>query len=288
MKLMHYDIPHEAPLAWYGYQRVGCPQQVSASLMAEKAKARQLNCISEREFEVDLFLSALASINKKHVAMIECGAGWGEWCLALAGVIENAVIPVVPKTYGAIGIEGDRYFYNAMNDNFAKLGVGCMALYGSIGDRLGIGKFNTGFISHNCCGGNDSSGMFRNSRLLGRLLSMINTVAGKSQSVPLYTVDVLAQKCEMSRIDILHIDVQGSELDVLRGASSCLKRGKIGYILVGTHGEKLHNEVINLLSNTHSIVAYAKPGRINKIKDMPDVWIEKGQDGLILAEAKRL
>ena len=47
--------------------------------------------INSRKQEIDIFLSVLRTINKKEVSLLELGAGWGEWCLALAGVVNFGI-----------------------------------------------------------------------------------------------------------------------------------------------------------------------------------------------------
>lgn len=49
------------------------------------------------------------------------------------------------------------------------------------------------------------------------------------------TVDSLIQEHGINYLDILHMDVQGVELDALEGAIESIKKGKIRFVFVSTH-----------------------------------------------------
>ena len=252
MKLTHYELAHNPREAWYGYQRFGCPDAVKLALKRESQIAESKGCISEREFEVDLFLSILADIKKPHINLIEAGAGWGEWCMALAGVITKKIIPVSAGTYFAIGVEGDKRFYEEMQRNFKCNHLSARAIHGAVSNNGGFCRFNTGFISKTHCGGSMSfKGTFKGRAIGSTLLGLSNVIFGKSSLIQEYPVDWLATRYNMPCVDILHIDTQGSELLVLEGANNRLGRGLIDYILIGTHAPNLHSEVKAMLANSH-------------------------------------
>ena len=60
------------------------------------------------------------------------------------------------------------------------------------------------------------------------------------------TLDSLVAKIERP-VDLLQMDVQGSEVDVLRGGSRTLRSAQVKRFLIGTHGEKIHFECIEQL-----------------------------------------
>lgn len=287
MKLTHFELTQTPGEAWWGSRRFGCPVEIKQAQKRESQIAQSKECISEREFEVDLFLSILTDIDKPHINMIEAGAGWGEWCLALDGVIKKQLIPTKAKTYTAIGIEGDMDFYFNMEQNFKYQNVTGKAIHGAISNKAGCCKFNTGFISHNYCGGSMSfQGTFKGLWTNAVILGLINLFTGKAEVVNRYSVDYLFNIHKLACLDILHIDVQGAEALVLKGAKWRLENGNIDYILVGTHAPNLHRQVKAILKPTHNIIAEALPGKVNQIADMPPVWIEQGQDGMILFKRK--
>jgi hypothetical protein len=53
-------------------------------------------------------------------------------------------------------------------------------------------------------------------------------------------VDDFVAQHEIGRVDILHSDIQGAELDMLQGAEKTIQAGQIGWFFVSTHSEELH------------------------------------------------
>ncbi len=92
--------------AWYGYHRM---TRCWSNEMRQQFKEQSELTISkgeiiESQFERECFLSILADIKKQHVNMFELGAGWGEWCLALAGVIDHKIISIQPVSYRCLAV----------------------------------------------------------------------------------------------------------------------------------------------------------------------------------------
>ena len=58
------------------------------------------------------------------------------------------------------------------------------------------------------------------------------------------------------KISIVHADIQGHELDMLKGARETLRAGLVEYLFISTHSESLHSECLKWLSaNGFSILA---------------------------------
>lgn len=57
----------------------------------------------------------------------------------------------------------------------------------------------------------------------------------KSRRVTIRSVDSLAKEHDLKQIDILHMDVQGVELDTLQGAIESIKQNKIRFVFISTH-----------------------------------------------------
>lgn len=53
-------------------------------------------------------------------------------------------------------------------------------------------------------------------------------------------VDRFMKSQRLDYVDVLHADIQGAELELLCDAEDSLNRGRIGYVFVGTHSQKLH------------------------------------------------
>ncbi|MGI9489579.1 MAG: FkbM family methyltransferase, partial [Geminicoccaceae bacterium] len=62
-----------------------------------------------------------------------------------------------------------------------------------------------------------------------------------------FQVDAFLTQKPTDEIDILHADIQGYELQMLRGAGKALRDRRIKRIFVSTHSQELHHEVMKCL-----------------------------------------
>jgi FkbM family methyltransferase len=67
-------------------------------------------------------------------------------------------------------------------------------------------------------------------------------VTGIDVSVPTLTVDGLLAEHGWGNLDLLHVDVQGHELDALQGALGAIQGGKIRFVVVSTHHWSISGE----------------------------------------------
>lgn len=63
----------------------------------------------------------------------------------------------------------------------------------------------------------------------------IESVPGETRKVPILSVDEIMIKKNLKKLDILHLDVQGQELEAIRGARKIIKQGKLRFVIVSTH-----------------------------------------------------
>jgi hypothetical protein len=66
------------------------------------------------------------------------------------------------------------------------------------------------------------------------------TPASGDGGVPTITVDAFRREHDIARLHVLHADIQGHELEMLRGARETLAEGAVDYLFLSTHGEALH------------------------------------------------
>jgi hypothetical protein len=64
-----------------------------------------------------------------------------------------------------------------------------------------------------------------------------------------FKVDSFVSEKGLSSIDLLHSDIQGFEVEMLKGASDLLKRKAAKYAFVSTHSQELHRSVVESLSS---------------------------------------
>src|SRR5208337_1839927 len=71
----------------------------------------------------------------------------------------------------------------------------------------------------------------------------------KKINVPVHTVDGLMRKLRMDSLDVMKIDVEGAEIQVLKGSSQMLRERRIRNIVVAAyHYPDECNEVKNFLT----------------------------------------
>lgn len=85
--------------------------------------------------------------------------------------------------------------------------------------------------------------------------------------------DYMAER-GIARLDILHADIQGAELDMLAGARRALEERNVGFIFISTHSNPLHYDCVKALQgHGYQILADC---------DLDDTY---SFDGLIVAKA---
>jgi hypothetical protein len=81
-----------------------------------------------------------------------------------------------------------------------------------------------------------------------------------ADGTPIVAVDQFARDHELAKIDLLHMDIQGAELDMLTGARQLLSERRIDYIFISTHSEALHADCVSRLrSHSYRVLASATP-----------------------------
>lgn len=77
-------------------------------------------------------------------------------------------------------------------------------------------------------------------------------------NIPFYSVDYLMEKYEISKLNILHSDIQGYELKMLEGCKNALLLQLIDYFFISTHSNDLHEACKeNLRSHSYVILCDA-------------------------------
>jgi len=62
-----------------------------------------------------------------------------------------------------------------------------------------------------------------------------------------FEVDAYFQTMQTEKLNLLHSDIQGAEVEMLQGASDTLYSGKVDYLFISTHGPNRHSKVLELL-----------------------------------------
>jgi FkbM family methyltransferase len=206
-------------------------------------------------------LTAIRSVDDGHLVVAELGAGWGPW-MAAAGVA--ARLKKIGKV-DLIGIEGSRGKIEHMKDHLADNGlrprgpddqtlhgnVGCRCVHGVIWSKTGTAQFP----------------VFDPEKEFG-VAATTELAAGRGvdyrgltfdyETVPAYRVqDILG---EYRKVDFIHMDIQGAEVEVCRAAIEFLS-DHVRYLFVATHSRKIEGELISLLLPRGFQVLREKPCR---------------------------
>lgn len=72
----------------------------------------------------------------------------------------------------------------------------------------------------------------------------INSFVGKNK----FEIDSFLRRKNLSKLHILHCDIQGCEAEMLDGSGVSLKQKKIDYLFISTHSQELHKHTIETLS----------------------------------------
>lgn len=239
--------------------------------------------IYERDFERDCFLSVLADIRNKHVNLFELGAGWGEWCLALAGVIDFKVIPVVPTSYHCLAVEGEPTHYQWLKEHLESQNINGVAVHGAVSDKNGTCRFSVDTAPDDCYG----QAIISHSDLTVRntIWYLYHYFFRRTAKIPMYTVDRIIQTYGFEHVDIIDMDVQGAEYKVVSGAAESIKNDLIDYFLIGTHDRKFNDALRLLLSPKFNLIIDIYPNSVGIVDGFAPI---RCQDGIQLYKRKNM
>lgn len=85
-------------------------------------------------------------------------------------------------------------------------------------------------------------------------------------------IDEFVKEKKIDYIDILHSDIQGAELEMLKGARNTFLNRRIGFTFISTHSNDLHMECLDILHQYEYHVIYSS-----------DMNTSKCYDGIIIA-----
>lgn len=102
---------------------------------------------------------------------------------------------------------------------------------------------------------------------------------GNKYSLPMVSIDYLInKKYSIPYLNILHSDIQGGELEMLKGCKESISQNKIGFLIISTHGDDIHKECLNLIQSDYKfkIIVEHKPSESYSV------------DGLVAAVAPHI
>lgn len=106
-------------------------------------------------------------------------------------------------------------------------------------------KFNLGFGKLN----------FKLNNLQGDFTNaFVSSKSDENTSPETICIEDFVIKNNIEFIDILHSDIQGYELEMLKGADKLLNLHKIGYLFISTHSNEIHFKCVEMLKNKNYII----------------------------------
>ena len=207
---------------------------------------------------------------------VELGAGWGPW-IGLAGVLAKArnVSDIV-----LVGVEASTARFDLMRRHLAANGLraadaaGEDGRLGNIMSRLFRGAVwtETGVVYFPDTATTDMGATATSTKEktdnLGREIRM--------QVVPCRTMQKLLG--DLAPIDFIHLDIQGSEIDVLAHEIAWASRN-VRSMLVATHSRSIEGRLIDLMLAHKWVLHREKPCRVNWANNTPALVGRTTHDG---------
>lgn len=81
---------------------------------------------------------------------------------------------------------------------------------------------------------------------------------GRKSEVDSVTLDTLVKRVGQ-QIDVASMDVQGLEVDILKGGNSVLEHADVKTFIIGTHGKNIHQQCIRILADKNYVIEYDEP-----------------------------
>jgi FkbM family methyltransferase len=191
---------------------------------------------------------------------IELGAGWAPWLVTLA---RAAAIKGIHQVH-LVGVEGCKEHCDYMVSHFTDNGLDPDAhtfVHGVVGMTDGVAQFPIlpdpsanygaralfGARVHN---GNGSHSLWRHLgqrtwRAIRAGIRSFRNAQNGTVRVRRFSLETLLRP--FSKVDLVHVDIQGDEADVIVSAREVLKE-KVKRLVIGTHGRDIEQELLDELA----------------------------------------
>jgi FkbM family methyltransferase len=225
--------PAPGPDQWV--DALGVRTRCSFQTVFERCGGQILRQPHDSPLEWQALLEALAAARDRF-CMIELGAGYGPW-LARAGVAWRRRYP--GNELVLVGLEAEPEHFRYLGQHLADNDVPdqCLRLlHAAVSEEDGVAEFEVAQRpaadwGTRLIGGTQPSGLPR---------------LGDAPRISVQTISLNTLAAHLGPIDLLHVDIQGSEVPVL-GAARRLLRDQVRWLVVGTHGRDIEGQMIDLL-----------------------------------------
>jgi FkbM family methyltransferase len=202
-------------------------------------------------------LRSVLAANGEIVA-VELGAGWAPWLVACGVLAKRRGI----KGVKLIGVEGSRDHLPFMRQHFVDNSLDpddYNLLHGVVGPEDGIARFPR---------------LTNPSEDYGARAGFRDTPqAGNWDDVQCYSLHTLLSG--LSRVDILHCDIQGGEIEVLSAGRNEIDK-RVCRVALGTHSRAIDAELLDLFSTMHWVLESEAPCQIAQQGDRSILLVKDG------------
>jgi FkbM family methyltransferase len=207
------------------------PKEIRAVYDRERFEAFSLPSIDDNIFDWLVLLEA-AVASKESFTMAALGAGWGRWLVTGAFAARQLGLDC-----RLIGVEAEPSHFKWMLEHFTDNGIEPGAhklIEAAASGQNGRAWFYVG----------KPDAWYGQSLIqdpaLEPLTEASETEYGGERIRLVRTIDLAAILSDHRRIDYLHLDIQGAELEVLSSAQRVLNE-KVTRVLVGTHSSEIED-----------------------------------------------
>jgi FkbM family methyltransferase len=254
---------------WHGYH------QMEKVRSARKKIANKINYNNMREgvhkesfVEKQIFLNIVQQVNRRSISMMELGAGRGDWCLALAGTIVHRLIPCTADRYRCLAVEAEPTHFEWTKQHFEQQHINATAVHGAV------------------CGHDGNCKLYTKADPADHYGQSICDEKGNLE-VPCYSISTLCNKYGFNHVDILHMDIQGAEVDAIEGLLPHLGIISIDYLMIGTHKTQETNGCIRrMLYGQYEVLADIPPRVGDVMTDFGKAFFPV--DGMLVFKKMRL
>jgi FkbM family methyltransferase len=199
--------------------------------------------------------------SKGDFTIIEVGCGWGCWMNNTGLVAKRQGLNL-----NLIGIEGDQGHID-----FAKETLNLNGFQASeYKIYRGIAAAHNGYAFFP---NNENSGeAYGQEPVFCNIQQDIKKMrkSGKYDELPMISLEDISREC--TRIDLLHIDIQGGEVDFIRDCLDILSK-KVAYILIGTHSREIEGHLFEILLKAGWLLEIERPA-ILSLDPTPRVTVD--------------
>jgi FkbM family methyltransferase len=200
----------------------------------------------------------LKEIDKDNVTLLELGAGWGEWCLALAGVVNFGLVPHRVRKFNYLAVEGEPYYCELINKHFEFNMLPMNVLNCAVSDKDGYCYFDkfSGEQNHFdtwCTQGMTFRGNISGSKLKTLLMAGYRLLRRELVKVPMYKLDTILDKYEIYP-DIIQMDIVGMEAKVIKSTKYFPM-----YWIIGTHHRNINRDIWQFLNLRYECLLNIEP-----------------------------